>query len=127
MVNPVREAITCHREGVIGDAATAAAVRRGVDLYHRGLAWQAHEVWEDAWRGAPRDSPDRAVLRALIQAAAAVVQAQRGRWRGVATLARRARPHLPVPFAIAFEAWAAQVVAARAYRPPPAIALDESG
>jgi uncharacterized protein len=53
--------------------------QRGVELFDRGEAWAAHEVWEDLWRRAPAGSAERALLAGLIQAAAARGQAARGR------------------------------------------------
>lgn len=93
------------------------AFARGVALFEAGRAWDAHEVWEDLWRVAT--GADRELLQGLIQAAAAVVQAQRGRWRGVAALVARARGHLEAAgaaeLADALDAWAA----ARRRDPPP--------
>jgi len=71
-----------------------AGYRRGAELWARGLAWQAHEAWEDVWRDTPAGSRERALLAGLIQACAAAVQAQRGRWAGVAALIARASGNL---------------------------------
>lgn len=44
-------------------------VNRGLVEYHEGRAFEAHEIWEDAWQSS--ESPRREVLQALIQTAAA--------------------------------------------------------
>lgn len=94
---------------------------RGVELFDGGQPWEAHEVWEDLWRVAPPGERER--LAGLIQAAAAVVQAQRGRWRGVERLVARAVGNLGGgAFADALVAWGARVVAAERYEPPPRLA-----
>jgi predicted metal-dependent hydrolase len=93
-------------------------------LYASGAYWDAHEAWEDRWRVAPHGSDERARLAGLIQLCAAAVQAQRGRWRGVATLAVRAERNLAASspaLAAAVRAWAAQIVAVRAWIAPPPI------
>ena len=70
-----------------------AAYRRGLALYRAGHAWEAHEAWEDAWRVTP-PGRERELLQGLIQLAAAVVQARRGRARGARSVLARARGHL---------------------------------
>jgi uncharacterized protein len=64
-----------------------------VDLYNAGYFWEAHEAWEGLWRQAG-PGPDRELLQALIQLAAAAVQLRRGRPDGAARLIARARGHL---------------------------------
>lgn len=46
-----------------------AHLNEGLDLFHRGLAWEAHEAWETVWHRT--DGPERSTLQALIQIAAA--------------------------------------------------------
>lgn len=60
----------------------------GVDLYHQGFLWEAHEAWEACYF-ATDDGEQRELLQALIQLAAALIQAHRGRGGGVRRLARR--------------------------------------
>ena len=57
----------------------------GVDLYHAGYLWEAHEAWEACFF-ASRDPAHRALVQALIQLAAALIQEHKGRARGVALL-----------------------------------------
>jgi len=65
------------------------AYLRGIDLYHAGYLWEAHEAWEGIWK-ASTDDAQRAYLRALIQIAAALIQARLDNPRGVAKLLERA-------------------------------------
>lgn len=65
----------------------------GVDLYHQGYLWEAHEAWEACYF-ATDDARQRELLQALIQLAAALIQAHRGRGRGVRRLARRVEGRL---------------------------------
>jgi hypothetical protein len=72
---------------------TAPPLLRGIDLYHAGLLWEAHEQWEVIWR-ASADPTEREFLQALIQIAAALLKLRGGNPRGAEKLARRAREHL---------------------------------
>ncbi len=65
---------------------------RGIDLYHAGYLWEAHEAWEGIWK-ASEDTTQRAFLQALIQTAAALIKAQTNQPRGVEKLIGRAREH----------------------------------
>lgn len=48
--------------------------------------WEAHAVWEELWQAAPRgedgETPEREVLRAFIQLAAAALKQELGGLRG---------------------------------------------
>jgi predicted metal-dependent hydrolase len=89
------------------------------ERYARGDYFEAHELWEDAWRAATGDAKRH--LQGRVQLCAAAIQAQRGRWRGVATLAARAVANLEPALAPAVRAWADRVLAAQAFEPPPAL------
>ncbi len=65
---------------------------QGVVLYHRGMYWHAHEAWETCWRKAVE--PERTLLRALIQIAAAMVHLSRRNVRGTRALLDRAEENL---------------------------------
>lgn len=65
----------------------------GVDLYHAGYLWEAHEAWEACYFAA-KDPAHRALIQALIQLAAALLQEHRGRARGVAALVAAVREKL---------------------------------
>ena len=58
----------------------------GIDLYHQGYLWEAHEKWEAGFFAATAPG-HRDLLQALIQLAAAQIQARRGRGAGVRILA----------------------------------------
>ena len=63
--------------------------RRGVDLYHAGYLWEAHEAWESLWKES-HDPVRRDFLQGLIQLAAALIKAHVGRARGAEILRSRA-------------------------------------
>jgi predicted metal-dependent hydrolase len=58
-----------------GNVADGGALfQRGVDDYHAGRHYEAHEHWEELWQD-ERDEPRRAFLQALIQVASATHKA----------------------------------------------------
>jgi hypothetical protein len=65
----------------------------GVDLYHAGYLWESHEAWEAVYFAAT-DPVHRALVQALIQLAAALLQEHKGRARGVAILVAAVRTKL---------------------------------
>jgi hypothetical protein len=69
------------------------AYLRGIDLYHAGYLWEAHEAWEGTWK-ASSDPAQREFLRALIQLAACLLKAHLGQERGARKLAATARARL---------------------------------
>lgn len=62
-----------------------------VDLFNAERFFAAHEVWEDLWQSPPPapSSAHRELLRALIQAAAAMIKRGSGSRRGFASLTER--------------------------------------
>jgi hypothetical protein len=62
----------------------------GVDLYHSGYLWEAHEAWEVVYRS----GRDRAYVQGLIQMAAMLLKAHMGNEVGVARLYAKARANL---------------------------------
>jgi len=64
----------------------------GVLLYRKGFYWHAHEAWEEVWREA--DEPYRSFLKGLIQIAAALIQCDRGKWKGALNLLERVQRYL---------------------------------
>jgi len=70
------------------------AFREGVDLYHHGYWWEAHERWEAPWRRAPRADPAHALLRGAILLAASHLKRVQGRPDGAARLLERSLTHL---------------------------------
>jgi hypothetical protein len=71
----------------------ATTFEEGVDLYHAGFLWEAHEVWERLWKAA--DEPAlRELYQGLIQLAAAVIQTRLGHERGATKLIGAVRDRL---------------------------------
>jgi hypothetical protein len=83
--------------------APAETLAYAQDLLDRGLAFNAHEVLEAAWKNRPAD--ERALWRGLAQLAVGITHVQRGNVKGAMALLRRASGHLghedrPAPHAI---------------------------
>ena len=78
--------------------STAGRLAEGVELFNRGLYWEAHETWEQAWIP-DRRGPDRGFYKGLIQVAAGCLHYQRGNRRGALNKWRSGadylRPYLP--------------------------------
>ena len=73
------------------------------DLLDRGLAFNAHEVLEAAWKNGPDE--ERTLWQGLAQLAVGITHVQRGNLKGAITLLRRAsgrlsRDAVPAPYAI---------------------------
>ena len=73
------------------------------DLLDRGLAFNAHEVLEVAWKNGPDD--ERMLWQGLAQLAVGITHVQRGNVKGAIRLLRRASNRLahndrPAPYAI---------------------------
>jgi hypothetical protein len=73
------------------------------DLLDRGMAFNAHEVLEAAWKNGPDD--EKTLWQALAQLAVGVTHVQRGNVKGAVTVLRRASAGLaqsdkPAPYAI---------------------------
>ncbi|HEV7579221.1 MAG TPA: DUF309 domain-containing protein [Mycobacterium sp.] len=73
------------------------------DLLDRGLAFNAHEVLEAAWKNGPDD--ERMLWEGLAQLAVGITHVQRGNVKGAISLLRRASNRLahndhPAPYAI---------------------------
>ncbi len=62
------------------------------DLLDRGLAFNAHEVLEAAWKNAPDD--ERGMWQGLAQLAVGITHVQRGNVAGAAGVLARAADHL---------------------------------
>jgi hypothetical protein len=74
---------------------------RGAALFDAGDYFEAHEVWEDAWRAVRDPEAHRLphlsnsnLLQGLIQCAAAAIKVREGNWRGASTLTERATANL---------------------------------
>jgi hypothetical protein len=66
------------------DRNQARRLDDGIILFNRGQFFEAHEVWEDAWRGAQGD--DEVFLHGLIQVAAGFHKLQCGQPSGTVSL-----------------------------------------
>ena len=62
---------------------------RGIELFNAGKFFESHEVWEEIWLKA--EGPERELLHALIQSAAALHHFQRGNLKGASRVYLRAR------------------------------------
>ena len=73
----------------------ARLFRYGEELFRARYWWEAHAVWEELWRAAPRgeagETPERETLRAFIQLAAAALKQDLGVPRGSRRLLDAAR------------------------------------
>ncbi|GAA4437520.1 DUF309 domain-containing protein [Bremerella cremea] len=67
----------------------ARLLRVGVDLFHHGFYWEAHEAWEACWIAAGRRGAKGDLLRGLIHLAASGVKARQGSQHGVQTHAEK--------------------------------------
>jgi hypothetical protein len=85
-------------------------------LLNRGMAFNAHEVLEAAWKNGPDD--ERALWQGLTQLAVGITHVQRGNLGGATTLLRRGSGHLgevdhPAPYSVDVDGlvgWAAALV-----------------
>jgi predicted metal-dependent hydrolase len=80
------------------DEATSGRLAEGVDLFNRGLYWEAHEAWEQAWMP-DRRGTDSGFYKGLIQVAAGCLHYGRRNRRGTLNKWRSGadylRPYLP--------------------------------
>ncbi|HKB06873.1 MAG TPA: DUF309 domain-containing protein [Candidatus Polarisedimenticolia bacterium] len=74
------------------DAGRIRLLREGIELFDRRQFFEAHEVWEDAWRRAA--GGDALLLHGLIQAAAGFHKLQVGQPGGAASLLTKAAAKL---------------------------------
>jgi predicted metal-dependent hydrolase len=70
------------------ELAPADTLAYAQDLLDRGLAFNAHEVLEAAWKNGPDD--EKILWQALAQLAVGVTHVQRGNVKGAMTVLRRA-------------------------------------
>ena len=81
----------------------AEALALAQDLLDRGLAFNAHEVLEAAWKNCPDN--ERMLWQGLAQLAVGIIHVQRGNVKGAVRVLRRASARLslddrPAPYAI---------------------------
>lgn len=70
------------------DLTPAESLAWAQDLLERGLAFNAHEVLEGAWKSCPAD--ERTLWQGLAQLAVGITHIQRGNTKGALTLLERA-------------------------------------
>lgn len=68
-----------------------SAYLRGIDLYHAGYFWEAHEAWEGPWKLSEPDSLAANLLQALILNAAAQLKVHLGNAAGARSHSQAAR------------------------------------
>jgi predicted metal-dependent hydrolase len=69
---------------------------KGIDLFNQGRFFESHEAWEEVWKGA--DGELKLFYQGLIQAAVAILHAQRGNLEGAQSLYEKASAKLdPIP------------------------------
>ena len=69
---------------------------RGIDLFNEGRFFECHEAWEGIWLRA--EGTEKLFLQGLIQAAVAILHAQRGNLEGARRQYAKSRDKLdPMP------------------------------
>ncbi len=66
--------------------------REGIELFNEGRFFECHEAWEEVWKRAGGD--EKFFYQGLIQAAVAILHAQRGNQDGARSLYEKARHKL---------------------------------
>ena len=64
----------------------------GIDLFNQGRFFECHEAWEEIWKRS--DGELKFFYQGLIQAAVAILHAQRGNLEGARSLYRKASAKL---------------------------------
>jgi predicted metal-dependent hydrolase len=69
---------------------------QGIDLFNEGRFFECHEAWEEIWKRS--DGDVKLFYQGLIQAAVAILHAQRGNLEGARSLYEKASAKLaPIP------------------------------
>jgi len=66
------------------------SLTRGLDVFNRGLFFEAHEVLEDVWRASSTCHPRRLHLQGLVQLAVAFHHQSKGNYLGARSVLERA-------------------------------------
>ena len=70
--------------------------QQGIDLFNEGRFFECHEAWEEIWKRS--DGEAKLFYQGLIQAAVAILHAQRGNLEGARSLYEKASAKLaPIP------------------------------
>ena len=75
-----------------GSSNSGDSFEHGLTLFNRGEFFACHEAWEEAWLSARGD--DKIFYEGMIQAAVAILHAERGNRNGAASTWRKARAKL---------------------------------
>lgn len=87
------KAVNASHDAYRGDAVNAEdTFQRGLALFNRGEYFACHEVWEAIWLRS--DGADKLFYQGLIQAAVAILHAERGNLRGAESTWRKAATKL---------------------------------
>jgi uncharacterized protein len=74
----------------------AALYEEGIALFNEGRFFECHEAWEEVWKRSTGE--EKLFYQGMIQAAVAILHAQRGNRDGAQTLYDKARAKLdPLP------------------------------
>jgi predicted metal-dependent hydrolase len=77
-------------------SSTTEHFEEGIDLFNQGQFFECHEAWEQAWLRS--SGAEKLFYQGLIQAAVAILHAQRGNLAGSRTLWAKASAKLsPLP------------------------------
>ena len=69
---------------------------QGIDLFNEGRFFECHEAWEEIWKRS--EGAEKLFYQGLIQAAVAILHAQRGNLDGARSLYEKASAKLdPIP------------------------------
>ena len=60
----------------------------GIDLYHQGYFWEAHEAWETLWIRAVQRSREKCFYQGLILLTVGMLKAGMGNMRGACSLSK---------------------------------------
>lgn len=71
-----------------GAKSVAEFYEEGVDLFNQGRFFECHEAWEEAWKRST--GAEKSYYQGIIQAAAAILHAQRGNSDGARRLYAKA-------------------------------------
>src|ERR1700736_6871416 len=66
--------------------------KEGIDLFNEGKFFECHEAWEEVWKRS--DGEAKLFYQGIIQAAVAILHAQRGNLTGAASLYSKASAKL---------------------------------
>jgi predicted metal-dependent hydrolase len=73
-------------------ASDSEFFEHGIDLFNRGKFFECHEAWEEVWKRSAGEQ--KLFYQGIIQAAVAILHAQRGNLTGAASLYAKASSKL---------------------------------